>query len=74
MLGFLLIQAYFLLDLCDGEVARWRRTTSITGVYLDRVGHYLVEAAVLSAFGFRAGGQSSAAGPRWAWPPACARC
>ena len=55
VLGFLLIQAYFLLDLCDGEVARWRRTTSITGVYLDRVGHYLVEAAVLSAIGFRAG-------------------
>jgi phosphatidylglycerophosphate synthase len=57
VLGFLLIQAYFLLDLCDGEVARWRRTTSITGVYLDRVGHYLVEAAVLAALGFRAGGQ-----------------
>jgi phosphatidylglycerophosphate synthase len=56
VLGFVLIQAYFLLDLCDGEVARWRRTTSITGVYLDRVGHYLVEAALLSAVGFRAGG------------------
>jgi phosphatidylglycerophosphate synthase len=56
VLGFVLIQAYFLLDLCDGEVARWRRTTSITGVYLDRVGHYLVEAALLSAIGFRAGG------------------
>jgi len=58
LLAFVLIQAYFLLDLCDGEVARWRRTTSITGVYLDRVGHYLVEAAVLAALGFRAGGQS----------------
>jgi phosphatidylglycerophosphate synthase len=57
VLGFVLIQVYFLLDLCDGEVARWRRTTSITGVYLDRVGHYLVEGAVLSAVGFRAGGQ-----------------
>jgi phosphatidylglycerophosphate synthase len=57
VVGFVLIQAYFLLDLCDGEVARWRRTTSITGVYLDRVGHYLVEAAVLSALGVRAGGQ-----------------
>ncbi|WP_270886424.1 CDP-alcohol phosphatidyltransferase family protein [Pedococcus sp. 5OH_020] len=56
VLGFLLIQAYFLLDLCDGEVARWRRTTSITGVYLDRVGHYIVEGAVLSAVGLRAGG------------------
>ena len=28
MLGVLLIQAYLLLDCCDGEVARWRRTTS----------------------------------------------
>ncbi len=57
VLGFVLIQAYFLLDLCDGEVARWRRTTSITGVYLDRVGHYIVEGAVLSGLGLRAGDQ-----------------
>ncbi len=55
--AFVGVQVYFLLDLCDGEVARWRRTTSVTGVYLDRVGHYLVEAALLSAYGFRAGGQ-----------------
>lgn len=52
-----LVLLYFLLDLCDGEVARWRRQTSVTGVYLDRVGHYVVEAALLTAFGFRAGGQ-----------------
>jgi phosphatidylglycerophosphate synthase len=52
-----LVLLYFLLDLCDGEVARWRSQTSVTGVYLDRVGHYIVEAALLSAYGFRAGGQ-----------------
>jgi hypothetical protein len=57
VVAVVLVQLYFLLDLCDGEVARWRRTTSVTGVYLDRVGHYLVEAALLSAYGFRAGGQ-----------------
>jgi phosphatidylglycerophosphate synthase len=57
VLGVVAIWIYFLLDLCDGEVARWRRQTSVTGVYLDRVGHYLVEAAVLTAYGFRAGGQ-----------------
>ena len=57
VVAFVLVQLYFLLDLCDGEVARWRRSTSVTGVYLDRVGHYLVEAALLSAYGFRAGGQ-----------------
>ncbi|MGH8777359.1 MAG: CDP-alcohol phosphatidyltransferase family protein, partial [Jiangellaceae bacterium] len=52
-----LIVAYFVLDLCDGEVARWRGATSVTGVYLDRVGHYVVEAALLAGYGFRAGGQ-----------------
>jgi phosphatidylglycerophosphate synthase len=57
IVAFVGVQVYFLLDLCDGEVARWRRTTSVTGVYLDRVGHYIVEAALLSAYGLRAGGQ-----------------
>jgi phosphatidylglycerophosphate synthase len=57
VLAFVGILVYFMLDLCDGEVARWHHKTSITGVYLDRVGHYVVEAALLSAYGFRAGGQ-----------------
>lgn len=52
-----LVLGYFLLDLCDGEVARWKGMTSLVGVYLDRVGHYVVEAALLVAYGFRAGGQ-----------------
>lgn len=54
LLGALLIQLYLLLDCVDGEVARWRQQTSITGVYLDRVGHYLAEAALLVGFGVRA--------------------
>jgi phosphatidylglycerophosphate synthase len=57
VVAFVGVQVYFMLDLCDGEVARWRDTKSVTGVYLDRVGHYLVEAALLSAYGLRAGGQ-----------------
>jgi phosphatidylglycerophosphate synthase len=57
VLAFIGVLIYFMLDLCDGEVARWHKKTSITGVYLDRVGHYVVEAALLSAYGFRAGGQ-----------------
>jgi phosphatidylglycerophosphate synthase len=39
----------------DGELARWRRQTSIVGVYLDRVGAYFAEAAFLVGLGFRAG-------------------
>jgi phosphatidylglycerophosphate synthase len=54
LLGAVLIQAYLLLDCVDGEVARWRKQTSITGVYLDRVGHYMCEAAFLVGLGFRA--------------------
>jgi phosphatidylglycerophosphate synthase len=48
------IQLYLLLDCSDGELARWRGTTSVRGVYLDRVGHYLVEAGLLVALGARA--------------------
>ncbi|WP_055588154.1 CDP-alcohol phosphatidyltransferase family protein [Peterkaempfera griseoplana] len=54
VLGAVLIQVYLLLDCIDGEVARWRRQTSVTGVYLDRVGHYLAEAALLTGAGLRA--------------------
>ncbi|GLW05388.1 transferase [Microtetraspora sp. NBRC 13810] len=50
----LLVQVYLLLDCSDGELARWTGRTSITGVYLDRVGHYFAEAALLIGLGFRA--------------------
>ncbi len=56
LLGLLLVQLYLLLDCIDGEVARWRRTTSPTGIYLDRIGHYSCEAALFAALGVRADG------------------
>ncbi len=52
----LLIQAYLLLDCADGELARWRGQTSATGVYLDGIGHYLGETALLAGLGIRAQG------------------
>ncbi|MEV4116574.1 CDP-alcohol phosphatidyltransferase family protein [Nonomuraea sp. NPDC049695] len=57
----LLIQVYLLLDCSDGELARWRGQTSLVGVYLDRVGAYFAEAAVLVGLGWRA----SAVLPDW---------
>lgn len=54
LLAVLLVQLYLLLDCSDGEVARWTGRTSVTGVYLDRVGHYLAEAALMIGLGFRA--------------------
>jgi phosphatidylglycerophosphate synthase len=65
VLAALLIQLYLLLDCVDGELARWRAQTSVTGVYLDRVGHYLAEAALLVGAGMRAAGLFTAA--RWEW-------
>jgi phosphatidylglycerophosphate synthase len=57
-----LIQAYLLLDCSDGELARCRGTTSATGVYLDGIGHYLAETALLAGLGVRAQGHLTAVG------------
>ncbi|MQA87157.1 MAG: CDP-alcohol phosphatidyltransferase family protein [Streptosporangiales bacterium] len=57
-----LVQVYLLLDCSDGEVARWTGRTSIVGVYLDRVGHYFAEAALLVGLGVRAQGSLAAGG------------
>jgi len=54
----LAMQLQILLDCCDGEVARWRQRFSPAGIYLDRVGHYLTEAAIPIALGLRADGYS----------------
>jgi phosphatidylglycerophosphate synthase len=51
-----LIQLQLLLDCSDGELARWRKTSSPAGIYLDRLGHYLTEAALPIALGIRADG------------------
>lgn len=58
-----LIQAQLLFDCSDGELARWRRTSSARGVFLDRFGHYTTDAAVVAAVGVHAdGGLGSVAG------------
>jgi phosphatidylglycerophosphate synthase len=57
-----MIQVYLLLDCSDGELARWSRRTSVTGIYLDRIGHYLAEAALLAGLGIRAQGHYALAG------------
>jgi len=54
VLAALLGQLQMLWDCCDGEVARWRQTSSPKGVYLDRVGHYVAECGISVALGIRA--------------------
>jgi len=58
----ILIQAYLLFDCADGELARWSKRTSAGGVYLDGIGHYLGEAALLTGLGVRAQGHLTLSG------------
>jgi len=62
ILAVILVQVQMLLDCCDGEVARWRQTSSPVGVYLDRVGHYVAECGIAVALGVRATGQVQLSG------------
>jgi phosphatidylglycerophosphate synthase len=63
IIAALLIQAYLLLDCSDGELARWSGRTSVTGVYLDGIGHYLGETALIAGLAIRAQGQLHLSGP-----------
>ena len=56
VLAALLGQMQMLWDCSDGEVARWRQTSSPKGVFLDRVGHYTTEGLIPIALGLRAAG------------------
>jgi len=51
-----------LLDCADGELARWSGRTSAAGVYLDGIGHYLGETALLAGLGIRAQGHLALSG------------
>ncbi len=62
VLAVLLVQLYLLLDCSDGEVARYTGRTSVAGIYLDRIGHYLAEIALLIGLGVRAQAEFAAGG------------
>jgi phosphatidylglycerophosphate synthase len=42
----LVIQVQGILDCTDGELARWRGQTGPTGIYLDRLGHYVTDGSL----------------------------
>jgi len=56
VLAVALTQLQMLWDASDGEVARWRGTSSPLGVFLDRVGHYGTESLLPLGLGARAAG------------------
>ncbi|KAA3596806.1 MAG: CDP-alcohol phosphatidyltransferase family protein [Calditrichaeota bacterium] len=42
VIGILLLQLGYILDCCDGEIARYYKTSSVNGVFLDLIGHEIV--------------------------------
>ncbi|RWZ49705.1 CDP-alcohol phosphatidyltransferase family protein [Labedella phragmitis] len=66
-LALVLGQMQMLVDCCDGEVARWRRTSSPAGAFLDAVGHYSTEALIPLALAIRAAGYPVTAPEDFAW-------
>lgn len=65
--AMLLTQLQMLWDCCDGEVARWRRVSSPSGVFLDKFGHYTVETLIALALGVRAAGGVGAVQDHLGW-------
>jgi phosphatidylglycerophosphate synthase len=62
VIGAVLVQLYLIFDCSDGELARWSNKRSAAGVYLDGIGHYLAESALLVGLGLRAQGEFTVAG------------
>ncbi len=56
LVGALLAQLQMFLDCSDGEVARWRRTSSPKGIFLDQIGHFAAEGSIGLFLGLRAMG------------------
>jgi phosphatidylglycerophosphate synthase len=51
LLAVLFAHLQMLLDAADGEVARWRRTASARGVFLDHLAHSVTEASLPACLG-----------------------
>jgi phosphatidylglycerophosphate synthase len=57
ILALVLLQLSFVLDFCDGEIARFEReiegkSSGAGGAYLDWVGHYYIPAVMAAAIGW----------------------
>ncbi|MFZ4842254.1 CDP-alcohol phosphatidyltransferase family protein [Mycetocola saprophilus] len=67
VLGLIFGQLQMLVDCSDGEVARWRKTSSPAGTFLDSVGHYSTETLIPIALAIRAAGYPFEAPEDYLW-------
>lgn len=52
IIAFLLYKLHITLDLCDGEVARYKKMTSIKGAFIDYIAHYTIFPTILFGIGY----------------------
>ncbi len=64
VVGVILAHLAFWLDHVDGQVARWRGTSSLDGTYLDYLMHHA--SGLATGFGLGYGLASRSGDPRWA--------
>jgi phosphatidylglycerophosphate synthase len=54
LIGILLYHLYLILDACDGEIARYKKMYSKRGLYLDYMGHVIINPLLIMAMGIGA--------------------
>lgn len=67
LVAVVLGQLQMLFDCCDGEVARWRNSSSPAGHFLDAVGHYTTETLIALVLGLRAASWPFQASADYLW-------
>ncbi|MFX0043509.1 MAG: CDP-alcohol phosphatidyltransferase family protein [Candidatus Hodarchaeota archaeon] len=50
--GFILLYIYYISDEVDGEVARYKKQTSLRGIYYDEIGHLFFQGWFFFALGY----------------------
>lgn len=48
----IVLQSWFVMDMVDGEIARYRKQTSLSGTYFDALSHYISHPLVFVGIGF----------------------
>lgn len=54
LIACLLLQFWYYLDHVDGQIARYRKTVSLTGRFFDFITHHIIHGAIIFPLGFYA--------------------
>lgn len=49
--GSIVLEIWYVMDMVDGEIARYRKRTSLTGIYFDSICHYIVHPILFFCIG-----------------------